>query len=440
LNTRAAAALTLQAVIYEGTSLTEALAVAPANAVALEDRGLLRDLCFGSLRWHERLSALLKLLVTKPLKAADKDVECLLRIGLYQLLYQRIPSHAAVNETVKAVKALKKPWADKLVNGVLRNFLREQANLLDKIDSQVSTHYAFPTWLLKELQSAWPAQWTAIVAASNTQAAMTLRVNQRHFSTAAYQALLQEQGIQAQLHAVVPSALVLEKAVGVEQLPAFAQGAVSVQDAAAQLAAFLLDAQPNMRVLDACAAPGGKTTHVLERSDHLALIALDSSESRLSRVHENLARLQLNAEVITADAGDLTQWWDGQYFDRILLDAPCSATGVMRRHPDIKLLRRANDIPALQQQQQQLLQQLWQILKPGGTLLYATCSILPQENVQQITQFMQTHTDAEHVPLEGEWGTAMSYGRQILPGDTGMDGFYYALLLKQVPKAQEHTT
>jgi 16S rRNA (cytosine967-C5)-methyltransferase len=195
-----------------------------------------------------------------------------------------------------------------------------------------------------------------------------------------------------------------------------------------------------MRVLDACAAPGGKTTHLLEHSKNLSLIALDSSAGRLSRVHENLARLQLKTEVITADAANIAQWWDGQYFDRILLDAPCSATGVMRRHPDIKLLRRASDIPALQQQQQQLLQQLWQILKPGGKLLYATCSILPQENVQQIAQFMQTHTDAEHVPLEGEWGTAMSYGRQILPGDMGMDGFYYALLVKQVSKAQEQTT
>jgi 16S rRNA (cytosine967-C5)-methyltransferase len=432
--------LTLKAVIYEGTSLTEALAVAPANAIALEDRGLLRDLCFGSLRWHERLSALLKLLVTKPLKAADKDVECLLRIGLYQLLYQRIPSHAAVNETVKAVKTLKKAWADKLVNGVLRNFLREQADLLGKIDSQVSTHYAFPAWLLKELQNAWPEQWTAIVAASNTQAAMTLRVNQRQSSAAAYQALLHEHAIQAQLHPIVPSALVLDKALAVEQLPLFAQGAVSVQDAAAQLAAFLLDCQPHMRVLDACAAPGGKTTHLLEHSSHLDLMALDNSESRLTRIHENLERLQLKAQVRVADAADIDQWWDGQLFDRILLDAPCSATGVMRRHPDIKLLRRASDIPALQQQQQRLLAQLWQILKPGGKLLYATCSLLPQENVQQITRFMQTHTDAWHVPIEGQWGTAMSYGRQILPGDTGMDGFYYALLIKQEPKVQEHTT
>ena len=431
LSTRATAARVLQQVIYEGDSLTEVLQQPLAQAIAAAEQPLLRDLCFGSLRWHERLSAVLKQLVTKPLKPADKDVECLLRVGLYQLIYQRTPDHAAVNETVKAVKKLGKGWAEKLVNGVLRRFLREREALLSAADQQETALYAFPAWLLARVQRAWPADWQNIVQASNTHAAMTLRVNQRQYTAAAYQAQLTAQGVAADTVECVASALNLHKAVGVELLPGFAQGAVSVQDAAAQLAALLLDCQPGMRVLDACAAPGGKTGHLLEHTAELQLTALDSSASRLLRVTENLQRLKLNAHTVAADAGDVASWWDGQAFERILLDAPCSATGVIRRHPDIKVLRRDSDITALQQEQARLLWALWQTLKSGGYLLYATCSILPEENSQQIAAFVAEYPDAQVLPLGDSWGHAMAFGRQILPGDAGMDGFYYALLRKQ---------
>ena len=431
LSTRATAARVLQQVIYEGDSLTEVLQQPLAQAIAAAEQPLLRDLCFGSLRWHERLSAVLKQLVTKPLKPADKDVECLLRVGLYQLIYQRTPDHAAVNETVKAVKKLGKGWAEKLVNGVLRRFLREREALLSAADRQETALYAFPAWLLARVQRAWPADWQSIVQASNTHAAMTLRVNQRLYTAAAYQAQLTTQGVAADTVEYVASALNLHKAVGVELLPGFAQGAVSVQDAAAQLAALLLDCQPGMRVLDACAAPGGKTGHLLEHTAELQLTALDSSASRLLRVTENLQRLKLNAHTVAADAGDVASWWDGQAFERILLDAPCSATGVIRRHPDIKVLRRDSDITALQQEQARLLRALWQTLKPGGHLLYATCSILPEENSQQIAAFVAEYPDAQVLPLGDSWGHATAFGRQILPGDAGMDGFYYALLRKQ---------
>lgn len=432
MSARAAAALCLQRVIYEGESLTEVLQDHTIATLNPHDQALLRDMCFGTLRWHERLSAILKKLVKKALKPADKDVECLLRIGLYQLIYQRKPDHAAVNETVKATKKLKKEWAGKLVNGVLRTFIRQQAELLVQADSTVTARYAFPDWLLERIQTAWPDAWADILSASNTHAPMTLRVNQRVQTTVAYQAMLQEAGIAAELVPLVDSALSLQTPVGVEQLPGFFSGAVSVQDAAAQLAAQLLDCQAGMRVLDACAAPGGKTSHLLERTDGLHLIAIDESESRLKRVTENLTRLHLQAELLAADAGGTTAWWNGQLFDRILLDAPCSATGVIRRHPDIKVLRRASDIAELQQEQAQLLHNLWHTLRPGGKLLYATCSILPDENSHQVEAFLTEHPDAHLLPLEVAWGYAQVAGRQILPGEQGMDGFYYALLGKAV--------
>ncbi len=440
MSARATAALCLQRVIYEGESLTEVLQDRTVATLSPQDQALLRDMCFGTLRWHERLSAILKQLVKKALKPADKDVECLLRIGLYQLIYQRKPDHAAVNETVKATKKLKKDWAGKLVNGVLRTFIRQQTKLLVQADSIITARYAVPDWLLKRIQTAWPDAWADILSASNTHAPMALRVNQRVQTTAAYQALLQAAGIAAEFVPALDSALILQDPVGVEQLPGFFSGTVSVQDAAAQLAAALLDCQPEMRVLDACAAPGGKTSHLLERTDNLHLIAIDESESRLQRVTENLTRLNLQAQRVTqltADAGDTAAWWDGQLFDRILLDAPCSATGVIRRHPDIKVLRRDSDIAELQQQQARLLRSLWHTLRPGGQLLYATCSILPDENSRQVEAFLAEYPDAYQQPIDAAWGRAQTVGRQILPGEQGMDGFYYALLGKAV---QEITT
>lgn len=431
MSARATAARLLQRVIYSGDSLTDVLQNYTAHNLPTQEQSLLRDLCFGTLRWHERLTGIIDELLTKPLKKSDKDVECLLRIGLYQLIYQRTPDHAAVNETVKAAKKLKKQWAGSLINGVLRSFLRNQNDILSRIETTPSVRYAFPEWLLTRLQVAWPQDWENIIHASNNRPPMTLRVNQRVQTTAAYWQLLRTSAIPADPVDTVDSALNLQIPLNVEQLPAFGEGAVSVQDAAAQLAAGLLDCQPGMLVLDACAAPGGKTCHLLEITDDLQLFAIDNSNTRLQRVRENLNRLHLHAEVLEADAGEPGNWWNGQTFDRILLDAPCSATGVIRRHPDIKVLRQEDDIANLQQEQARLLQALWQTLKPGGKLLYATCSILPEENIHQVEHFLQKQNDAVHVPIEANWGHALSIGRQILPGDEGMDGFYYALLAKQ---------
>ncbi len=434
MNSRIAAMHALHRVIYRSESLTDVLQQAAINKLPVRDQAWVRNLCFGSLRWHGRLGAILREMLTKPLKKADKDIECLLRLGLYQLLYQRTPDHAAVNETVAATRQLKKAWAGALINGVLRRFLREKEEVLAKIDLLETARYSFPPWLTERLKTAWPDNWQDIMQASNQQAPMVLRVNQRQLSRAAYQHKLQSQALTAHELSAVPSALVMEQARPVSELPGFAEGEVAVQDSAAQLAALLLRCESGQRVLDACAAPGGKTCHLLECYDELALLALDSNQRRSLQIAENLQRLQLSAKIGVADAADTATWWDGHLFDRILLDAPCSATGVIRRHPDIKLLRKDRDIANLQQQQRALLSALWPVLQPGGLLLYVTCSVLPEENNQQVSDFLRATPDAEHQPIEADWGYKLSVGRQILPGSQGMDGFYYALLKKTMPE------
>lgn len=430
MNTRAIAARALQRVSYQSESLTEVLQHSSIQNLTARDQAWVRHVCFGAVRWHGRLGAILRELLDKSIKAADKDIECLLRLGLYQIIYQRTPDHAAVSETVQATKALKKAWAGSLINGVLRRFLREQEAILAKADQVESAQYSFPTWLADRLKQAWPEDWQTIMRASNEHPPLSLRINALVSSREQYLERLQQAEINAEPWLQTEMGIHLPEALMVTDLPNFAQGAFSVQDAAAQQAALLLDCQANMRVLDACAAPGGKTCHLLERYPHIDLWALDNSAKRTQQVYENLTRLNLKAAVKVADAGDLTAWWDGQSFDRILLDAPCSATGVIRRHPDIKLLRKKTDIVTLQQQQARLLQALWQVLKPGGRLLYATCSILPEENNLQVEQFLKIQPDAQAKQIEANWGRALSVGRQILPGEQGMDGFYYALLEK----------
>ncbi len=430
-NPRLIASKILCHVIYHGESLNTLLTDGKASDP------LVRDLCFGSLRWHYRLSAILNTLIAKPLKNKDKDIECLLRIGLYQIIYQQTPDHAAVNETVGSLKSLKKPWAKKLVNGVLRQFLRNKQQLLHTIDQKDAVRYAFPDWLMGKIKKAWSDHWQAILSASNQRAPMVLRVNLLRQSQQDYCQQLNECGIKATASTVCDSAIVLEKPINVHELPAFAQGNVSVQDTAAQLAAQLLDLKPNMQVLDACAAPGGKTGHILENCQPLEMVAIDNNASRLQRVEDNLQRLfpkthplKSKITLLVADAADTEQWAKEYFFDRILLDAPCSATGVIRRHPDIKCLRRADDIKGLQQQQWTLLTQLWSKLKPEGKLLYATCSILPEENEKQIAAFIEQTEDAVIQKIEAKWGHPLCYGRQIFPDESAMDGFYYALVKK----------
>jgi len=417
-NSRSLAAKILQRVIYKGESLSTALQD--------NDDPMVSDLCYGCLRWHEPLSALLNELLSKNLKNKDKDIECLLRVGLYQIIYQKTPDHAAVGETVNALKGLKKPWAKKLVNAVLRNYLRGQDKLQTIITSQETARYAFPQWLIDAIKAAWPDNWEALLDASNQRAPMTLRVNQRLQTRASYLEKLASNGIQATPHPSVETAIQLVQPCPVYTLPGFTEGAVSVQDAAAQNAAILLDCQPGMTVLDACAAPGGKTGHILESAPDLDVTAVDNSERRLQRVVQNLERLQLPAQIITSDILEVDNYAQENQFDRILLDAPCSATGVIRRHPDIKVLRRPSDIDALVSLQGKMLNTLWGTLKPGGILLYATCSILPQENEHQIKTFLASHSDASLLPIANGQGM----GRQVFTGEESMDGFYYAKLLK----------
>lgn len=426
---RTAAVRVLTEVLEQGHSLSAVLPRILAGTAATE-QGLAQELCYGSLRWLPRLQAVAARLLDRPLRPRDLDVHALLLVGLYQLLYLNIAPHAAVSSTVETAATLGKEWAKGLLNAALRRLLRERDALLAAVDRDETAALAHPAWLLHELRAAWPDQWPAIIAANNTRPPLTLRINALHGSRAHYQTRLTQAGIAAEAAPYASSALTLTTPVAVEKLPGFTAGDVSVQDAAAQLAAGLLDLQPGQRVLDACAAPGGKTGHILESCVDLSLVALDSAPERLRRVAENLARLGLTAELVSGDAGTPDEWWDGQPFDRILLDAPCSGSGVIRRHPDIKTLRRPDDIAALAAEQHRLLHALWPLLKPGGMLVYATCSILPAENGRQVATFLQTQLDAREDVIDVGWGHAVEAGRQILPGENGMDGFYYACLCK----------
>ncbi|MEE4377265.1 MAG: 16S rRNA (cytosine(967)-C(5))-methyltransferase RsmB [Candidatus Competibacteraceae bacterium] len=430
-NVRAKAAQVMNQVVAEGGSLSAVLPPALAQ-VGSRDRGLLQELCFGALRWYPQLQYLLTRLLKKPLKTGQGEVQALLLLGLYQLLYLRVPDHAAVSEVVSAARALGKTWATGLINGVLRNFQRRRDAWLAELEQDEVARTAHPLWLLRRVQADWPQHWQAVVAANNARPPYSLRVNRLHSTRAAYLERLSAAGIDALPSTVSEVGITLTQAQEPQTLPDFANGAVAVQDIAAQLAADLLDVKPGQRVLDACAAPGGKTCHLLETQPQMALLlALDKDVTRLAQVQDNLTRQGLHAELKVADAASPAIWWDGQQYDRVLLDTPCSATGVIRRHPDIKIRRRITDITALAAQQYNLLTQLWTVLAPNGKLLYATCSILQQENEQVIAAFLSNQADAREIPLTATWGLGRTHGRQILPGELGMDGFYYACLAKQ---------
>ncbi|GAB5341460.1 16S rRNA (cytosine(967)-C(5))-methyltransferase RsmB [Pseudomonas fluorescens] len=430
MNPRLAAAKALAAVLNGKASLNSSLPT-QMDKVEDRDRGFTQDLAFGTARWQPRLSALAAKLLQKPFKAADADVEALLLVGLYQLLYTRVPAHAAIGETVGCADKLKKPWAKALLNAVLRRAQRESEALLAELEHDPVVRTAHPRWLQKSLKAFWPEQWEAICAANNAHPPMILRVNRRHHSRDAYLQLLTDAGINASPCMYSVDGIVLEAAADVRSLPGFAEGWISVQDEAAQLAADLLDLAPGQRVLDACCAPGGKTCHILEVEKDLAgVVAVDLEAKRLVRVRENLARLGLSADLIAADGRDTAAWWDGKPFQRILLDAPCSATGVIRRHPDIKLTRQPDDIAALAVLQGELLDALWPTLDVGGILLYATCSTLPTENTQVIEAFLARTSGARELDLATTAGIKQPHGRQLLAQEGGHDGFYYAKLIK----------
>ncbi|MBY7868570.1 16S rRNA (cytosine(967)-C(5))-methyltransferase RsmB [Vibrio fluvialis] len=425
MNVRAAAAQVLFQVVDKGQSLSMALPAAQQN-IRPRDHALLQEICYGALRYLPRLESIANALMDNPLKGKQRVFHHLILVGIYQLSFMRIPAHAAVGETVEGAQDLKGPRLRGLINAVLRNYQRNQ----EQLDAQAVSHnagkYGHPSWLLKLLQNAYPQQWEAIVEANNSKAPMWLRVNHQHHDRDAYQALLNNENIDSSVHSQAEDALKLAAPCDVTKLPGFEKGWVSVQDAAAQLSLHYLQPQDGELILDCCAAPGGKTAHILERTQGSEVVAIDCDDTRLKRVHDNLKRLNLSAKVVCGDARYPQEWWQGSQFDRILLDAPCSATGVIRRHPDIKWLRRAEDIAALAELQREILDAMWQQLKPGGTLVYATCSITPQENVLQVKDFLARTSDAQLVGSELD-----NPGSQILPGEEDMDGFYYAVLTKQ---------
>ncbi len=392
------------------------------------DRAMSRELTFGLCRWYFVLGPILEKRMAKPLRARDHDIEIILILGLYQLLIMKTEPHAAVNETVKLAKRQKKVWACGLINAVLRQLVREPV----EIDSSDSIR-AYPDWIQQKVEADWDEAAVDILTAGNDRAPMTVRLRQ-DIDAVGWMKLLAENGVEAQVHPLVDNAVQLSSPCDVEVLPGFTEGHCSVQDAAAQLAAGLLGCESGMRVLDACAAPGGKTAHLLQLNQQLQVDALDLSQVRNERLDQNLARINCSARVLLGDAGDPDSWFDGALYDRVLADLPCSASGVIRRHPDIKLLRRATDLVDLAARQQAILDGCWQVLRPGGMMLVATCSIFKEENESQVEAFIQRHQDCDELSLsEKSWGVQRPFGRQILTGTDGMDGFYYARLSKRDP-------
>ncbi|MGZ8215918.1 16S rRNA (cytosine(967)-C(5))-methyltransferase RsmB [Methylomagnum sp.] len=430
MNTRSIAANILTQVIVEGKFLTLALESTLPAIPKDNDRAFVQALCYGTLRWYWRLDRILGALTRKPIR--EPDIRMLALLGLYQLNYMRVKPHAAVAETVAAAGG--RTWAKPLLNGVLRTYQREQARLDAEADANEAAATAHPQWLVERFKRDWPDHYPRLLEQNNLAPPLALRVNLSRGSRDAYLARLAAAGIAAYSSDGGDTAIIVDPPVPVEKLPGFADGEASVQDIAAQWAAPLLDLRPGQRVLDVCAAPGGKTAHILEGCVGLGeVVAVDIAPERIAKVRQNLTRAGLAATILAADATQPADWWDGRAFDRILVDAPCSATGVIRRHPDIKVLRKPGDIAELADTQRRILEAVWSLLVPGGRLLYATCSVLRQENEGQIGAFLKVHSDAVEIPIDADWGTPTRHGRQILTGDRSMDGFYYACLEKSRP-------
>ena len=424
-NLRSLVAQSVEQVVEQGQSLSSVLPVMQKK-VAEKDRALLQELSFGVLRTLPQLEWLINKLMSRPMTGKQRTVHYLIMVGFYQLLYTRIPPHAALAETVEGAVAIKRPQLKGLINGVLRQFQRQQEELLAEF-AGTEKRFLHPEWLVKRLKKAYPQQWQQILEANNQRPPMWLRVNRNHHSRDEWLALLEAAGMTGAIHPDYPDAVRLDAPAPVQALPGFAEGWVTVQDASAQGCMRFLQPKNGEAILDLCAAPGGKTTHILEVAPEAAVLAVDVDEQRLSRVYDNLKRLGMKAEGKQGDGRTPAQWCGEKQFDRILLDAPCSATGVIRRHPDIKWLRRDRDIPELVRLQGEILDAIWPHLKPGGTLVYATCSVLPEENSQQIAAFLQRTADARL----GQTGTPEKPGQQNLPDAAEGDGFFYATLIKQ---------
>lgn len=430
LSPRLLATKVIADIIRRNGSLSSRLPAAIAQ-VDNKHKGLLQQLCYGCCRYLPSLQLTAGELLEKPANQQDEEIYALVLLGLYQLVHSNVADHAAIDETVEVAEMLNKSWAKPLVNGVLRSYQR-QTESLQALANKPEYRYQHPQWLIDRCKASWPEYWEGILEQNNIQAPMTLRVNLSRISREEYLALLIDADIPAFPGAYSPAAITLQSATDVFLLPGFADGLVSVQDEAAQLAAGLMALSSGQHVLDACAAPGGKTCHILEQNSELSsLLALDQSDLRLKRVVENLDRLQLRAEIIQGDASE-PAWWDGKPFDRILVDAPCSATGVIRRNPDIKYLRLNKDIKALSKLQERIVKNLWSMLKPGGRMIYATCSILPAENETLIKRILKSCEDAQEIKITADWGIERPFGRQLFPQANGHDGFYYAVLEKRL--------
>ena len=433
--TRAVAAEVVDGVIAGGQSLDAAIAEHESK-LAPSERSLLRMLCFGTVRNHWRLQHWIGQLLNRPLKKRDSVINALLAVGLFQLQDTRIPDHAAVSQTVEAARQLRRPKLAGLLNACMRRFGRE--NIAERSADGAEAKWNHPQWLIERLRDDWPDDFEAILEANDARAPMWLRANSARQSATEYRARLELDEKPSELLEGVPDAIRLAEPCGVEDLPGFADGDASVQDAAAQIPAHWLMVDSPNRVLDACAAPGGKSGHLMELGGvDFQLTAIDSDARRIERVRENHERLGLDATITVADASKPEEWWDGTPFDAILLDAPCSATGVIRRHPDIKLLRRASDIDDLSALQEATLSALWPLLAPGGRLLYVTCSVLAAENNGVVQGFLKANDDAvEDAVLPNnnirDLMRRKACGFQILPGTAEMDGFYYACLVKKV--------
>lgn len=419
--------------VYGGQSLSSVQARTIEMLDDRRDRGLANEIVNGVLRWRWQLEFFVSQLLSKPLKPKDIEVQLVLLMALYELKECRTPDYAIINDAVELVRKSGKKWAAGLVNAVLRRYTREQEKLLSSI-KQAQVEFSHPLWILQKIKNDWPDHWQQILAANNQKPAFWLRINQAQYSVAQYQQRLADAGIEfSEEDALTDHALKLLQGVDVRTLPGFAEGAVSVQDVGAQLAAELLGVTDDTRVLDLCAAPGGKTCHLLERFDSIEkIVAVEFEQQRMQRVIENLQRLKLaaRAELVVADARDYNQWWDGEAFSRILIDAPCSASGVIRRHPDIKSLRRESDIEQLVALQAEILASAWQMLAVGGELLYVTCSVFKDENQHQVDRFLSANAAAVEIKIVADWGIACEYGRQLLPGEQDADGFYFCRLKK----------
>ena len=427
MNIRVQAAKVIRDIIDGKKSFSESL---PYYEKQIQNhKALYQELCYGTARCYFCLTFIATKLLKKQLTAKDNDVYALILLGIYQLLYTRIPQYAVLSETVQVARELQKLWAVNLVNAVLRNFLRRKEELLKLAEEDLTAKYMHPKWLLTRVRKEWPNNWQAVIAANNQHPLMSLRVNKSRITQKEYLEKLKTHNIEARVSKLSSSGIILKNPLSVQDIPGFVQGEVSVQDCGAQMAAELLDLREGHLVLDACAAPGGKTGHILESQAALKKVtALDCDARRLKKVEENLQRLGLDAAVSCLDITEKKHLQKLGKFDRILLDVPCSGTGVISRHSDIKLLRREEDIKKFVLKQKTLLKAAWEVLKVRGKLLYVTCSVLAAENEEVAADFLYSHKDAKEIVITG--GCARKFGRQLLPRINEHDGFYYCLFEK----------